>query len=41
VQLQLARRPAAHPVVLATSSETGAGLAELRAAIYRLLQERG
>lgn len=27
------RRPAAHPEVLATSSETGAGIAELRAAL--------
>jgi GTP-binding protein len=41
VQMQLARRPAAYPIVLATSSQTGAGIAELRAAICRLLQERG
>jgi GTP-binding protein len=41
VQTQLSRRPAAYPVVLTTSSETGAGMAELRAAIGRLLQERG
>jgi GTP-binding protein len=29
----LARRPAAHPEVLATSAENGAGIAELRAAL--------
>jgi GTP-binding protein len=38
---QLAKRPAAYPMVLATSAETGAGIAELRAAIHRLLSERG
>jgi GTP-binding protein len=38
---KLARRPAAYPIVLATSAETGAGIAELRAAIHRLLRERG
>jgi GTP-binding protein len=37
---QLARRPAAYPVVVATSAESGAGIAELRAAIGRLLSER-
>jgi len=37
----LATHPAAFPDVLATSSETGAGMAELRAAIVRLLGERG
>lgn len=31
VSLAIKKRPAAHPSVLATSSETGAGLAELRA----------
>jgi GTP-binding protein len=36
----LARHPAAFPDVLATSSETGAGIAELRGAIARLLGER-
>jgi GTP-binding protein len=41
VQAQLSRRPAAYPVVLVTSSQTGAGMAELRAAICRLLRERG
>src|SRR6185312_1526656 len=35
----LARRPAAFPDVLATSSESGAGIPELRAAIARLLKE--
>jgi GTP-binding protein len=32
-----AKRPAAYPVVHATSSETGAGLAELRAEIAALV----
>lgn len=31
----LAKRPAAHPTVLATSSETGAGIPELRAELAR------
>ncbi len=35
------KRPAAYPEVLATSSRKGAGIAELRAAIARLLAERG
>ena len=38
---ELARHPAAFPEVLATSSRTGAGMPELRAAILRLLDERG
>ncbi|HEU4660270.1 MAG TPA: ribosome biogenesis GTP-binding protein YihA/YsxC [Pseudolabrys sp.] len=37
----LAKRPAAFPDVLATSSETRAGVPELRAAIVRLMRERG
>jgi GTP-binding protein len=37
----LKKHPAAHPEVLVTSARTGAGLAELRAAIVRLLSERG
>jgi GTP-binding protein len=36
----LAKHPAAFPHVLATSSRNGAGMAELRAAIVRLLEER-
>ena len=36
----LAKHPAAFPEVLATSSQTGAGMAELRAAMVRLLGER-
>jgi GTP-binding protein len=40
LQAALARRPAAFPIVLATSAQTGAGIAELRAAIGRLLHER-
>jgi len=37
----LAKHPAAFPEVLATSSRTGAGMPELRAAILLLLEERG
>ena len=37
----LARRPAAFPTVLATSAHDGMGVPELRAAIARLLAERG
>ena len=38
---QIARRVAAFPEVLITSSDTGAGIAELRMAILALLRERG
>jgi GTP-binding protein len=34
------KRPAAYPQIIATSSRTGAGIPELRAAIARLLAER-
>ncbi len=37
----LARRPAAFPEVLLTSSEKGTGVSEMRAAIARLLLEKG
>jgi GTP-binding protein len=37
----LAKHPAAFPEVIMTSSRTGAGMAELRAAMVRLLGERG
>jgi GTP-binding protein len=37
----LKAHPAAYPEVLATSSRTGAGMPELRAAMIRLLMERG
>jgi GTP-binding protein len=37
----IVRRAAAFPDILTTSSRTGAGLAELRAAIVRTLAERG
>jgi len=37
----LAKHPAAHPDVLATSARTGLGIPELRAAIARLIAERG
>ncbi|MGE0752326.1 MAG: ribosome biogenesis GTP-binding protein YihA/YsxC [Variibacter sp.] len=37
----LKRRPAAFPDIIATSSRTGAGIPELRAAIVRLMAERG
>src|SRR5579862_4975103 len=40
VEKSLARHPAAYPAVLATAAEGGAGIAELRAAISRLLHER-
>ncbi len=40
LQAALARRPAAYPVVLASSAQSGAGIAELRAAVVRLLHER-
>jgi GTP-binding protein len=36
----IARRPAAFPDIALTSSETGAGIPELRAAIARMLHER-
>jgi len=35
------RRPSAFPELLATSARSGAGIPELRAAIARLLAERG
>ena len=38
---RLKKRPAAHPRVLATSSRSGGGISELRAAVAELLQERG
>ena len=37
----LKAHPAAYPEVLTTSSRTGAGMPELRAAMIRLLAERG
>lgn len=37
----LARHPAAYPQVILTSSETGAGIADLRESVARLLVERG
>ena len=40
VEAALAKRPAAFPAVLATSARAGSGIAELRAAIARLLTER-
>ncbi|ACL60223.1 ribosome biogenesis GTP-binding protein YihA/YsxC [Methylobacterium nodulans] len=36
----LARRPAAYPEIILTSSRTGEGIAELRASVARLLAER-
>jgi GTP-binding protein len=39
-QAALARHPAAFPQCLLTSARTGAGIAELRAAVARLLAER-
>ena len=40
VQAALAKHPAAFPELLVTSSRTGAGMPELRAAMLRLLGER-
>jgi GTP-binding protein len=40
VEAALAKRPAAFPMALATSSHDGKGIPELRAAIVRLLAER-
>jgi GTP-binding protein len=40
IKTSLAKHPAAFPHVLATSSQTAAGIAELRAAMVRLLRER-
>jgi GTP-binding protein len=40
IEAALTKRPAAFPVVLATSSHDGKGIPELRAAIARLLAER-
>jgi GTP-binding protein len=41
VKAAIRKRPAAFPDVIATSSHTGVGMAEFRAAIARLLIERG
>ena len=41
VEAALAKRPATYPTVLATSSDKGTGIPELRAAVARLLAERG
>ena len=41
IEAALKKRPAAFPFVLPTSSRTGEGMAELRAAIARLKAERG
>jgi len=38
---ELAKRPAAHPEVLPTSARTGAGIAELRAALAALAERDG
>lgn len=40
VEAKIRKRPAAFPVVFPTSSSTGAGLPELRAAVARLIAER-
>ena len=41
VKAAIRKRPAAFPEVIATSSRTGTGVSDLRAAIARLLIERG
>jgi GTP-binding protein len=40
VKAAILKRPAAHPEVLFTSSDSGAGIVDLRTAIVTLLQER-
>lgn len=40
-EAELAKHPAAFPEVLVTSSRSGQGMPELRAAMVRLMQERG
>ncbi|MEY4092034.1 MAG: hypothetical protein RLZZ496_1216 [Pseudomonadota bacterium] len=40
-QLEIAKRPAAYPEIIFTSSHSGEGIQELRTAIARLLEERG
>jgi len=40
-EAEIVRRPAAFPNVIATSARTGAGIPQLRAAIARVLAERG
>jgi GTP-binding protein len=40
IKSALSKHPAAFPEIVATSSETGAGLPELRGAMMRLLEER-
>jgi GTP-binding protein len=40
VEAGIARRAAAFPIVFPTSSRTGAGLPELRAAILRVMREK-
>jgi len=41
VQAAMRKRAAAFPKLIATSARTGAGIPALRAAIARLLAERG
>jgi len=41
IEAALAQWPGAFPGVLVTSARAGSGLTELRAAIARLLKERG
>jgi GTP-binding protein len=36
IRAEIAKRPASHPVILATSSRTGAGIAELRAELAEM-----
>ncbi len=40
-RLEIAKRPAAYPEIIFTSSRTGDGISDLRTAIARLLEERG
>jgi GTP-binding protein len=38
IRIEAAKHPAAHPLILPTSSETGSGIAELRTAILEATQ---
>ena len=40
-RMEIAKRPAAYPEIIFTSSRAGEGIPELRTAIARLLEERG
>jgi GTP-binding protein len=39
VRTEAAKHPAAHPLVITTSAETGAGIAELRTAVLEAVEQ--